>query len=52
MVLKGPDGITIEYVLKLAFKATNNMAEYKALLKGLDLAWEIKSNKLQVYSNL
>lgn len=30
IVPKGPDDVIIKYALRLAFKVTNNMAEYKA----------------------
>lgn len=41
--------MVIEYALGLALKVTNNMTEYKALSKGLDLVREMKSKKLSVY---
>lgn len=43
---KGPNKVTIEYVLKLAFIIINNMAEYEALAKGLNLV----RGKLNIYS--
>lgn len=51
IVLKGSDSVTIEYALKLAFKATNNVAEHKALCKGLELIREMKPRKLSMYSD-
>lgn len=51
IVLKRPYGVVIEYVLRLAFKVTNNMVEYRTLSNGLDLAREMKPKKLSVYSN-
>ena len=35
MVLTPPTGKTLKYIIRLDFKATNNMAEYKGLLAGL-----------------
>ena len=35
LVLMSPERITIEKSLKLNFSATNNEAEYKALLTGM-----------------
>ncbi|GKV43254.1 hypothetical protein SLEP1_g50568 [Rubroshorea leprosula] len=41
-ILLGPDGYRSEHALKFNFDATNNMAEYEALLLGLQLAIELK----------
>ncbi|GKU96170.1 hypothetical protein SLEP1_g9437 [Rubroshorea leprosula] len=40
-----------EHTPKFNFKATNNMAEYEALLLGLRLATELKVRSLQVYND-
>ncbi|GKV11566.1 hypothetical protein SLEP1_g22814 [Rubroshorea leprosula] len=40
-----------EHALKFNFDGTNNMAEYEALLLGLQLALELKINAIQVYSD-
>ena len=37
MILSGPDNFYTEYALRFSFKATNNQAEYEALLIGLKL---------------
>ncbi|GKV48858.1 hypothetical protein SLEP1_g55649 [Rubroshorea leprosula] len=50
-VLTGPDGFQSEHALKFNFQATNNVAEYEALLLGLRLAAEIKVKRLQIYSD-
>ncbi|GKV27692.1 hypothetical protein SLEP1_g36830 [Rubroshorea leprosula] len=50
-VLTGPDGFRSEHALKFNFQATNNVAEYEALLLGLRLAAEIKVKRLQIYSD-
>ncbi|GKV24229.1 hypothetical protein SLEP1_g33864 [Rubroshorea leprosula] len=42
-LLIGPEGYRSEHALKFNFDATNNMAEYEALLLGLQLALELKS---------
>ncbi|GKV18385.1 hypothetical protein SLEP1_g28780 [Rubroshorea leprosula] len=49
--LIGPEGYRSEHALKFNFDATNNMAEYEALLLGLQLALELKINVIQVYSD-
>ncbi|XP_077219710.1 uncharacterized protein LOC143853897 [Tasmannia lanceolata] len=51
VVLHGPEGFTLEYALRLDFKASNNEAEYEALLAGLSLATELGAGKLKVYSD-
>ncbi|GKV52230.1 hypothetical protein SLEP1_g58821 [Rubroshorea leprosula] len=50
-LLIGPNGYRSEHALKFNFNATNNMAEYKALLLGLQLALELKISAIQVYSD-
>ena len=37
LVLVSPERITIEKSLRLGFSATNNEAEYKALLEGMSM---------------
>ena len=37
LVLVSPERITIEKSLRLNFSATNNEAEYEALLKGMEM---------------
>ncbi|GKV15261.1 hypothetical protein SLEP1_g26057 [Rubroshorea leprosula] len=46
-LLIGPDGYRSEHALKFNFDATNNMAEYEALLLGLQLALELKISAIQ-----
>ncbi|GKU89032.1 hypothetical protein SLEP1_g3225 [Rubroshorea leprosula] len=50
-VLTGPDSFQSEHALKFNFQATNNVAEYEALLLGLRLAAELKVKRLQIYSD-
>ncbi|GKU89192.1 hypothetical protein SLEP1_g3360 [Rubroshorea leprosula] len=50
-LLIGPDGYRSKHALKFNFDATNNMAEYEALLLGLQLALELKINAIQVYND-
>ena len=54
IVLVGPEGDEISYVVRLKFTATNNQAEYEALIAGLELAKIVKTNKVRVrtYSQL
>ena len=41
VILEGPNIIVLEYLLKFNFKATNNQAEYEALVANLQLVKEI-----------
>lgn len=43
--------ISIEYTIHLSFKATNNEAEYEALLARLCLARSLNIEKIHIYSN-
>ncbi|KAL0455797.1 UNVERIFIED_CONTAM: Retrovirus-related Pol polyprotein from transposon gypsy [Sesamum latifolium] len=44
-------GVEIEIALKLNFLATNNEAEYEALIQGLQAAWEGGVKQLDVYTD-
>ncbi|XP_017221564.1 uncharacterized protein LOC135148512 [Daucus carota subsp. sativus] len=50
-ILISPDGFCIKQALQLNFKATNNQAEYEALLTGLDLALTLQLQNLIIYSD-
>ncbi|GAV76909.1 RVT_3 domain-containing protein [Cephalotus follicularis] len=47
LVLTSPDGWTLEYALRFGFKATNNEAEYEALISGLTIAKHLEVQKLE-----
>jgi len=51
VVLEGPGGILIEQSLRFSFKASNNQAEYEALIAGMLLAKEIRAKKLSARSD-
>ncbi|MCS5023615.1 ribonuclease HI family protein, partial [Staphylococcus aureus] len=51
IILEGPEGYQAEYALRFQFKASNNMAEYEALVTGLRLAKEVGAQNLKVYSD-
>jgi hypothetical protein len=51
VVLEGPDGVLIEQSLRFAFKASNNQAEYEALLAGMKLAKEMEITDLRAKSD-
>jgi ribonuclease HI len=48
VVLVGPDGDQLKYVVHLEFKTTNNMAEYEALIFGLSVALSLGVRQLLV----
>ncbi|GKV38221.1 hypothetical protein SLEP1_g46157 [Rubroshorea leprosula] len=50
-ILLGPNGYRSKHALKFNFDATNNMAEYEALLLSLQLATELKVEAIQIYSD-
>ena len=46
VILEGPDGLLIEQALRFGFKASNNQAEYEALIAGMLLAKEMGAREL------
>ncbi|RVW85539.1 Gag-Pol polyprotein [Vitis vinifera] len=51
LLLQSPLGEQLEQVIRLGFPASNNKAEYEAILSGLDLALTLSVSKLRVYSD-
>ena len=51
LILTSPEGIDIEYALRFGFRASNNEAEYEAVIAGLNLAHLLEINQLEVYSD-
>ncbi|KAI5312880.1 hypothetical protein L3X38_042054 [Prunus dulcis] len=51
VVIVTPDGTLLEQAITLGFPASNNEAEYEALLVGLCLAKELSIKKLAIYSD-
>ena len=51
IILTNSKGKTIEYALHFIFSASNNEAEYEALIIGLKLASVLKISKLWVFSD-
>ncbi|KAL0448334.1 UNVERIFIED_CONTAM: hypothetical protein Slati_1389800 [Sesamum latifolium] len=49
--LQGPGEVEIEIAVKLNFPATNNEAEYEALIQGLQATWEGGVKQLDVYTD-
>ncbi|KAJ9544140.1 hypothetical protein OSB04_023847 [Centaurea solstitialis] len=51
IVLKSSQGGNIVYSIRCEFKATNNEAEYEALIAGLDIAHKLRAKHLDVRSD-
>nr|XP_025684966.1 uncharacterized protein LOC112785745 [Arachis hypogaea] len=51
IILESDQGTKIELSLKFEFLASNNQAEYEALLAGLRLAKEVRVQKLTIFSD-
>ncbi|RVW14953.1 hypothetical protein CK203_109381 [Vitis vinifera] len=51
LLLQSPAGEHLEQAIRLGFPASNNEAEYEAILSGLDLALALSVSKLRVYSD-
>ncbi|KAL5541983.1 hypothetical protein UlMin_009693 [Ulmus minor] len=51
IILVSPDGVKLSCAVRFKFKATNNQAEYEALLSSLRLAKEVSARHLTIYSD-
>ena len=51
LILTSPEGINIEYALRFGFQASNNEAEYEAVIAGLNLAYSLEIDQLEVCSD-
>ena len=51
LILTSPKGIDIEYTLRFGFQASNNEAEYEAVIAGLNLTHSMEVDKLEVCSD-
>ncbi|XP_030970847.1 uncharacterized protein LOC115991267 [Quercus lobata] len=51
LVLLSPEGITIEKSLRLGFSATNNEAEYEALLEGMRMIRKMGGKSVDMFSD-
>ena len=49
LVLLSPEGITIEKSLRLGFSATNNEAEYEALLEGMSMIRKMGGKSVNMF---
>ena len=51
LILTSPEGIDIEYALRFGFHASNNEAEYEAVIAGLNLPHSLEVDQLEVHSD-
>ncbi|KAM2951284.1 hypothetical protein COP2_000801 [Malus domestica] len=51
LVLTTPDKVAMEYALRFKFKASNNEAEYEALIAGLHLAKHLGVKRIDIFSD-
>lgn len=51
LLLISPEGLEFTYALRFDFRATNNEAEYEAVITGLELARKMKAQRVKVYSD-
>ena len=51
IVIVTPEGIRLEHSFRLGFKASNNEAEYEALLVGLKIVLGMCARDIETYSN-
>ena len=51
LILTSLEGIDIEYALRLGFRASNNEAEYEAVIAGLNLVHSMEVDQLEVCSD-
>ena len=51
LILTSPEGIDIEYAVRFGFQASNNEAEYEDVIAGLNLAYSMEIDQLEVCSD-
>ncbi|GFS42455.1 hypothetical protein Acr_00g0079950 [Actinidia rufa] len=51
LIIQTPSGEQMEYAIRIGFKATNNEAEYEALLAGLRVVVELGAQSLEIFSD-
>jgi hypothetical protein len=51
VVLISPRGTNFEFLFPIEASATNNQAEYRAILKGIQLLREIKVNAVEIFGD-
>ncbi|GKF49298.1 reverse transcriptase domain-containing protein, partial [Tanacetum coccineum] len=49
LILTNPEGVEFTYAMRFTFEATNNEAEYEALIAGLRIAEQMDVKNLQAH---
>lgn len=52
VVIRDLENIKIEHAIHFLFQATNNVAEYEALLVGLEIANNLGAKRVEVFNDL
>lgn len=50
-MITDPDGVETTYALRFYFPASNNEAEYEALIAGLQIARKLGAKKIQAFGD-
>ena len=48
LIMTSPDGINMEYALRFGFQASDNEAKYEVVIAGLNLAYSMEVDQLEV----
>jgi ribonuclease HI len=51
IVLISPQGVRFEFAFPIEPMSTNNQAEYEAILKGLQLLYEVKAEAIEIFGD-
>ena len=51
LILTSADGIDVEYALRFGFQASNNEAEYEAVIAGLNPSHSMEADQLEICSD-
>jgi ribonuclease HI len=50
-ILISPQGVRFEFAFPIEPMSTNNQAEYEAILKGLQLLYEVKAEAIKIFGD-
>jgi len=51
LIIESSNGARYEHALKFMFKASNNEAEYEALIAGIELCYAVGADSVQAFSD-
>lgn len=49
IVVTGPEGDEMEFAMNFEFKASNNKAEYEALIRGIKITLELGAQRVKIF---